>query len=449
MLPLPGFPAWGAPPDATKDHVDTTYTYNLGPTGERGWIYNPGNDWAFVPEGLTYESRQIKVTTVDAGSPAAGVLQANDVILGLGSTLFTNDARRAFGRAITEAEKTANGGQLRLKVWRNGGTNDNVTITLPVMGSYSDTAPYDCPKSALILSNACNYMAPERSTVAIPKAMPSSVWPCWPPGGRRTWRRCGPTPDQLPLGVGTLTVPLNQMCAWPWGYNNTFLSEYYLATGDTNVLHAISEYTITSAKGQSWCGLCGHGMAWPKPDGSSTHGIVPPYGALNQAGILVAIGIVLGDKCGITNAEIAPAIERPRKYFGSFAGKGAVPYGQDPAEELHDDNGKNGEAALLLALQTQADMSPQVQYFAKSRTAAYAVRNFGHCGPFWAQLWQPLAANLGGTNAMAAHFQEIAWELDLSRRPNGSFVHHASVGYTADTTDAWGTDSDTAKVMLT
>ncbi len=61
-LLLPGFPAYGAPPDATKDCIDTTYTYNLGPTGARGWIYNPGNDWAFVPEGLTYESRQIKVT---------------------------------------------------------------------------------------------------------------------------------------------------------------------------------------------------------------------------------------------------------------------------------------------------------------------------------------------------------------------------------------------------
>jgi hypothetical protein len=448
LLILPGFPAWGAPPDTTVDYIDTTYTYNLGPTGARGWIYNTGNDWAFVPEGLTYESRQIKVTSVDAGSPAAGVLQANDVILGIGSTLFTSDARRAFGMAITEAEKTANGGQLRLKVWRAGVTNDNVTITLPVMGSYSDTAPYNCPKSALILSNACNYMAGRsisgstEGNAVIGLALLAS-------GKTNLLPKVQTYARSVAAGVGTLTVPLNEMCAWPWGYNNTFLSEYYLATGDTNVLRAIREYTVTSAKGQSWCGLYGHGMAWPKPDGSSTHGIVPPYGALNQAGLLVAIGIILGDKCGITNSEIAPAIERPRKYFGSFAGHGAVPYGQDPAEELHDDNGKNGEAALLLALQTQADMSPQVQYFAKSCTAAYAVRNFGHCGPFWAQLWQPLAANLGGTNAMAAHFKEIAWELDLSRRPNGSFVHHASVGYTVGSTDPLGKDSDTAKVMLT
>lgn len=125
---------------------------------------------------------------------------------------------------------------------------------------------------------------------------------------------------KVAAGVGKLTVPLNEMCAWPWGYNNTFLSEYYLATGDQEVLHAISEYAITSARGQSWCGTYGHGMAWPKPDGSSTHGIVPPYGALNQAGLLVSIGIVLGDKCGIKDPEIAPAIERSRRYFGYFAG---------------------------------------------------------------------------------------------------------------------------------
>ncbi|MEI7899501.1 MAG: DUF6288 domain-containing protein [bacterium] len=448
FLSLPAM-AVAAPPDATDgSYIDTTYTYNLGPTGARGWIYNTGNDWAFVPEGLTYESRQILVTTVDAGSPADGKLQANDVILGIGSTLFTNDARKAFGLALGEAEKTVNAGQLRLKVWRSGITYDNVTITLPVLGSYSDTAPYNCPKSALILSNACTYMAARsisgstEGNAVIGLALLAS-------GRTNLLPKVQAYARSVAAGVGTLTVPLNEMCAWPWGYNNTFLSEYYLATGDTNVLHAISEYTITSAKGQSWCGLYGHGMAWPKPDGSSTHGIVPPYGALNQAGLLVAIGIILGDKCGITDPEIAGAIERPRRYFGSFAGKGAVPYGQDPAEELHDDNGKNGEAALLLALQTQADMSPQVQYFAKSCTAAYAVRNFGHCGPFWAQLWQPLAANLGGTNAMAAHFKEIAWELDLSRRPNGSFVYHQSTGNTAGTTDALGTDSDTAKVMLT
>ena len=65
-----------AAPDLTAPGVlvDTTYTYNLGPTGARGWFYSTGNEWLFTPEGLTTGSRQIKVTHVDAGSPAAGIL---------------------------------------------------------------------------------------------------------------------------------------------------------------------------------------------------------------------------------------------------------------------------------------------------------------------------------------------------------------------------------------
>ncbi len=31
-------PVLAATPDATKDYIDATFTYNLGPTGARGWI---------------------------------------------------------------------------------------------------------------------------------------------------------------------------------------------------------------------------------------------------------------------------------------------------------------------------------------------------------------------------------------------------------------------------
>ncbi|MCX6878410.1 MAG: DUF6288 domain-containing protein [Verrucomicrobia bacterium] len=442
-------PVRAAVPDATKDYIDATFTYNLGPTGTRGWIYSTGNEWMFVPEGLTSESRQIKITAVEKGSPADGILLVDDVILGIGAGEFTEDARKSLGVAIGEAETAENKGHLKLKIWRMGTLHDNVTLPLAVMGAYSATAPYDCPKSARILTNACKYLethatfnAGNEGNAVVGLALLAAGRPADLPKVQAYARK-------VAAGVGKLTVPLNEMCAWPWGYNNTFLCEYYLTTGDQEVLHAISEYTITSARGQSWCGTYGHGMAWPKPDGSSTHGIVPPYGALNQAGLLVSIGIVLGDKCGIKDPEIAPAIERSRRYFGYFAGKGAVPYGESPAEELHDDNGKNGEAALLLALQSQADMSPQVQYFAKSCTAAYALREFGHCGPYWAKLWQPMAVNLAGPEAMAAYFKKIAWELDLTRRWDGSFVYHGSTGGKPNDEGSLGPCSNTGAFMLT
>jgi hypothetical protein len=67
---------------------------------------------------------------------------------------FTSDARKAFGAAITNAEKTG-AGSLRVKRWRAGTTTD-VNIAMTIMGDYSNTAPYTCPKSELIRVNTRN-----------------------------------------------------------------------------------------------------------------------------------------------------------------------------------------------------------------------------------------------------------------------------------------------------
>jgi len=144
---------WQPPdvPDLTKGGTNfNDHAWTLGPTGARGWM------WESYLE--TCNARQILVTEVDKRSPADGVLEVGDVILGLDGKLFDSDARKAFGRAITEAEKTDNKGTLKLIRWRKG-TNANVTLKLQVMGSYSDTAPFDCPKSKKILEQGLRYLA--------------------------------------------------------------------------------------------------------------------------------------------------------------------------------------------------------------------------------------------------------------------------------------------------
>lgn len=78
--------ALAAPPDLTAAGViatiNRTYTYNLGPTGLRGWIYVGGGSGA---DGtFTGESRQILVAVVGSGTPAASVLAVDEVILGAG-----------------------------------------------------------------------------------------------------------------------------------------------------------------------------------------------------------------------------------------------------------------------------------------------------------------------------------------------------------------------------
>src|SRR4051794_32107486 len=92
-------------PDLTRDNkVDRTLTYNLGPTGLRGWIYTKAANFRESQQGrTTTASRQILVTHVGERSPADGVMKVDDVILGVGGKPFTDDARKAIGAAITEA----------------------------------------------------------------------------------------------------------------------------------------------------------------------------------------------------------------------------------------------------------------------------------------------------------------------------------------------------------
>ena len=144
----------GPPPDLTKGaEVDTQRDYNLGPTGARGWM--------FVRGLMTAEARQILITQIDEGSPADGVLQVGDVILGVAGKPFADDARKSLGRAIEEAEKAKSKGLLKLIRWRKG-KEQEAALQLKVMGTYSDTAPYDCPKSKKILEDGLRYIAQKK-----------------------------------------------------------------------------------------------------------------------------------------------------------------------------------------------------------------------------------------------------------------------------------------------
>ncbi len=96
---LMSFPTLGAniPPDLTKGEtngVNRSGTYNLGATGLRGWIYTkPANYLDSLQGRTTLASRQILVTHVGEKSPADGVIQVDDVILGAGGKLFSDDRR--------------------------------------------------------------------------------------------------------------------------------------------------------------------------------------------------------------------------------------------------------------------------------------------------------------------------------------------------------------------
>jgi len=271
LLSLPVMAAEG-PPDLTKGEttgVDRKATYNLGSTGMRGWIYlKPATHFDGLQGRTTAVSRQILVTHVGAKSPADGVMQVNDVILGVGGAMFSDDARRSIAVAIQEAEKESNKGVLKLSVWRDGKIQD-VQLKLNVMGTYSATAPYNCPKSQKIFDEACKALEkeplPENWCGAINGlALLATGNPDYLPRLQEFARKMGPA--TMKLGNGGLG-------AWESGYRNLFLCEYYLRTGDKEVMHAIREITVSTAKGQGMYGTFGHGFADLTSDGK-LHGSI-------------------------------------------------------------------------------------------------------------------------------------------------------------------------------
>ncbi|MEI6534291.1 MAG: DUF6288 domain-containing protein, partial [Verrucomicrobiaceae bacterium] len=144
QIRIPDFTKGGSIPAKAK------HDWNLGATGLRGWM--------FCDKMVTSNARQIAITKVEKGSPADGVFRVKDVILGVGGMPFSYDPRTEFGKALTAAESEAGGGKLSVTRWR-AGKAEEVVIKLPVLGSYSATAPFDCAKSKLILEQGCRALA--------------------------------------------------------------------------------------------------------------------------------------------------------------------------------------------------------------------------------------------------------------------------------------------------
>ncbi|MCE9611135.1 MAG: DUF6288 domain-containing protein [Chthoniobacter sp.] len=443
-------PAWvqATAPDLTAAGViatiDRTSTYNLGPTGLRGWIYIGGGNGA---DGtITVDSRQILVTV--ASAPGSAVLAVDDVILGAiaGSSgtvpLFTSDARKAFGVAIGEAEKTG-AGTLRVKRWRAGVTTDE-NIPMTIMGDYTATAPYSCPKSALILANA------RTSLVSQLLANPNFLTSDWAGAISGLALLAGVAPGdpnyttvqtRLQTYARALAVTPPQpsgLYVWDWGYIGVFLGEYYLSTADAQVVTGLNNYTVAIAKAQSRYGTFGHGGALLKADGS-LHGTIPPYGPVNQAGLPANIAIVLGKKALLAagqaiDPEIDPAIQRGSDFFAWYVNKGPIPYGEhEPFMDGHSSNGKDPLCAVLFGL--QAGRTMETEYFSRMSTAGFNGREYGHTGQGFSYLWGAMGANMGGSLAVAEYLKQVRWHLDLERRTDGSFVYDGAEQYGAGSTD--------------
>jgi len=433
--------AWGqaAPTFAAKDKPpvpDLTqggkltgdHDWNLGPTGLRGLMWQ----WSMV----TTDARQILVTKVDKGSPAAGVVQVDDVILGTNGVKFAADARVAFGNAITAAETQAVGGKLNLLLWRQG-HELTVTVPLRVLGSYSAQFPFgDCEKSRQIIALGTAHLEKK-----IGPSIPDEI-------GALALLATGdskylPQIAKLAYQVGPPDLKLDDdrgMVAWHWGYHNLFLTEYFLVTGDEAVLPAIGKFSHAIAQGQSGVGTYGHGMAWPEDNNGRDHGSLGGYGALNQAGLVCQLSMILALKCGVSDAEVTKAVAQGTRFFEFYINKGSVPYGDHNPGSNHASNGKNAIAAVMFDVQ---DRATGAAFFSRMVVASYGEREMGHTGNYFSYLWGALGAGRAGPAAASAFLQELRWYYDLARRWDGSFPYQG-----VDKADKYGNWDCTGAYLL-
>ena len=415
ILAIPG-PAFGAGkaktmamPDFTKGDkipAGANHDWNLGATGARGWMY--------CEKMVTTDARQISITKVDKGAPADGVLAVGDVILGVGGKPFSYDPRTEMGKALTIAESEAGKGNLSLTRWR-AGTSSEVVVKIPVLGTYSATAPYNCPKSKRILEQGCKDLAKRMADPSYAKRMnpiPRSL--------NALALLASGDPSYLPLIKKETEWAENftteAMATWYYGYIMMFLSEYKMATGDDSVMPGLKRLALEAAHGQSAVGSWGHKFA--QPDGR-----LFGYGMMNSPGVPLTSAMTMARMAGVKDPDLDLAIERSAKLLRFYIGKGCIPYGDHvPWMQTHEDNGKCGMVGVLFNLLGEAKGA---EFFSRMSTASYGPeRDCGHTGNFFNIVWSMPGVALSGPQATGAWMNEFgSWYFDLARGPEGNFVH--------------------------
>ncbi len=362
---------------------------NFGPVGIGISLIRPG--------------MTMQVANVEKGSSAeaTGKLQKGQIIESInGVVLEKEDPRIILGDIITDAE--AKDGKVVLKIKDLG----DVTVTIPVMGSYAKTWPMNCPKSDKIVRQLADLLAKD----AEPKW--GSVIFLLSTGEEkdldvvRRWMK----------GITTIGG-LN----WEKGYKGPGLCEYYMRTGDQSVLPVIKKMTEELKVHMYSGGWSGRGApaAFTYSTGS---------GQLHAAGVHCMTFLVMAKLCGVEVDQYL--FDETFKQFYRFAGHGNVAYGNGLPEGGFRDNGKTSGLALTMAAAALVDPAGEQSVYARARDnsamkAFYATNWFhaAHTGGGMGEIWHHAAVSQMRDKRpipYRSYLDTRRWVMDLSRRFDGS-----------------------------
>lgn len=361
------------------------------------------------------------VREVLVGSPAEGLLHVGDVIYSANGKMLGDDAPRVMSQAITDSETMEMAGKLTLGVHRDS-DNLDVVVPLEVMGTYSPTAPFDCPKSDKIVTQLERWLAARGGK---DKDFLNTDLLFMLGAGSPEYQglvRRNIYADMIGFKKGDNN--------WFLGFGATLLAEYYLSTGDRNVLPALQNHVDSIIENQ-----IGPNDVGPYPNRvggwyGNRHE-ARDYPAMPPAGLACMIGLTLAKEAGVKVDE--EAYQNGIRYF---LRKGAnvcqIIYGNawrdkpnpiDPNKmlkgELQSDNGKLAAGAILFNL---AGDRPTAHNLSLTCSFAYNTTYGGHGGNFWNNYWTPLAANVQSDEAFIYFMKGHRWYRELNRRFDGCLI---------------------------
>ncbi|MCH7228392.1 DUF6288 domain-containing protein [Haloferula sp. A504] len=367
------------------------------------------------PIGISLDLLQpaftMRIKGVEVGSPAAAAqLEPGMFIQSInGAKLADIDPRIQLGNWITEAE--ASDGRLVMAVsGEPGGEAREVVVTIPVMGEYSATWPLDCPKSEKIVRNYADYLkqpGADQGFAGLGMLFLLSTGDASDLEHVRQWARAHDGGSSYP---------------WHIGYGGLALCEYYLRTGDAEVLPAIQKMADKLVEMENFGGWAGRG-----PTASLSYG--GGGGHLNAAGTLCVGYLMLAKECG---AEVPDeTLQRVLAHFYRYSARGNVPYGKGKPEGGYTDNGKNGKLAFSMAAAAALDPRGEKSIYARARDASAQFAFYstsymlhGHTGGGIGEIWRSASMGLV-RDELPEHYREFMdnrrWHYELSRRFDGSF----------------------------
>ena len=377
---------------------------HLGPTG--------------IIAALNDDGANFQVESVEKGGPAEGKLKKGDIVVSVNGKTFSEHVRKEFAAAIDASETEALKGKMTLGLKAAAGTEaKSVELQLQVMGSYSATAPYNCPKTDKIITKLAEFLTnvSPKDDLLLMRSLGLLAT------GDKKYIRKPTFSDEFVELSPEECIATYRRNTWQMGYANLAACEYYLLTGDKSILPAIKNMSISLGMGSDTTGTYGHCMATLDRN-PHKHGYINGYGQMNQATLPAIISLMLArDKIGIKHPDIDYTIQKSYSNYKYYVGKGALPYGvHGPLTHTYNNNGTSALAAIYMSLHGDKEGT---KFFgtlasADSKTLVHGV----HVGNVWSQCWTSSGGPFIGPKATQSFFKRALWRRTLDRCFDGSFA---------------------------